>query len=612
MTTKSPFLLSEQQTSLLETLISEMEQPSLLWTSGYLAGLAMAQRRVSLAVKPQEAAAATVAAAPVAKSTLTILYGSQTGNAKRLAQRFAAESEAAGLSVQLVDVADYAVRKLKSETHLFVVISTQGDGEPPDSAREFFEFLHGKKAPKLDTLQYAVLALGDSSYPDFCGVGRKIDERLAALGAKRIHNRGDCDLDIETVAEPWWVDTLNLARTALAPAGSVAAPQQNANVIPLHPSASAWNRDKPFSAQVLENQRITARGTDKHIFHLELSLEGSGLHYQPGDSLGVWHFNPPSLVDNVLATLGVSGDQTFTHKGETFTLRQWFSEKLELTRLTRAFLVEHSSRVNAGVDQADLQAALAEGARDALAAFLGTHQLIDLLKRFPANWTAETLITSLRPLTPRLYSISSSQTVAEDEVHLTVAKVAYDAHGEAHLGAASGFLAELPADGQLPIYIEENRHFRLPKNADRDVIMVGPGTGVAPFRAFLQERIESGAAGRNWLFFGAQHFDTQFLYQTEWQDALKKKHLNRIDLAFSRDQQEKIYVQHLIEKQGAELYAWLQNGAHFYVCGSTDMEKDVKAALLKAIAQHSGKGDEFANAWFAEAQKEGRYSRDVY
>lgn len=601
MSAEPTFILSEQQNALLQALSSQLDSSSLLWTSGYLAGLAVAKAGSPVIAAPVQTAAAE---APV----LSVVYGSQTGNAKRLAERFAGEAEAKGLQVKLIDAAEYPTKKLKDERYLVVVISTQGEGEVPDGARDFIDFVNGKRAPKLDGLHYAVLALGDSSYPLFCNIGKDLDARLAALGAQRIKDCGTCDLDIETIADPWWEETFSDVQKRFAEASQSAAPT-SATVTPLRPlKTPAFNRDNPFKAPVLLKQRITANSTDKNIFHVELDLEGSGLHYQPGDSLGVWPTNNAALVQSILSTLGLDGEQQVSVKDETHSLSDWLRHKREITNVSRPFLVELDKRAS----HEAIKTAIADAGREQLVELLNHYQLIDVLKQYPAEWTAQSLVEALRPLTPRLYSIASSQKEVEDEVHLTVAKVEYEAHGEQHLGAASGYLDSVDEDSEVLVYVEENKRFRLPEDGSKDIIMVGPGTGIAPFRGFIQERAESDATGRNWLFFGAQHFFSQFLYQVEWQQAVKNKHLDRISLAFSRDQAEKIYVQHRILEEGAELWQWLDNGAHFYICGAIEMEKDVIAALQQVLIEHAGKTEEQASEYIASLQKEGRLSRDVY
>ena len=554
------------------------------------------------------------AASPVKQTgaTLTIVYGSQTGNAKRLAEQLARRSDANGVPVRLLRADAYPQRELARERYLAMVISTQGEGEPPDDSRGLVEFILGKRAPKLPTLQFTVLGLGDSSYAEFCAIGNRLDARLAELGATRFAPLGAADVDIDTVAAPWLEKALEQARELLKiPGGSVTTlhavqrerAQAEEAAQPLH------SREQPFHAVVLANQRIVSRDADRDLRHIELSLEGSGITYQPGDSLGVWANNPPALVAQWLDTLGLDGGIDVSYGGRTLPLALWLKREREITRLSRAFIV-----ALAAVSGHDELARLLQPTHSAeLAELLNTHQPIDLLRRYPASWSADALIAALRPLTPRLYSIASGQAQVGEEVHLTVAVVDYEAHGSRHWGAASTFLAAVDEDGTVPVFIESNDRFRLPADASRDIIMIGPGTGVAPFRAFVQEREETGAAGRNWLFFGNRHFAQDFLYQTEWQAALKKGALHRLDLAFSRDTSEKIYVQQRLHERGAELYAWLENGAHLYVCGdSTHMAKDVHAALIDVAVTHGGQSPDDARAWLADLMQQGRYARDVY
>lgn len=600
--------LSASQHDLLERFAADADGSALLWASGFLAGLARAQAPV-IAATPLAPIATTAPA--------TILYGSQTGNAKRTAEALHASLQAAGLPVRLLRADAYATRELANETLLYLVISTQGEGDPPDDAIGFTEFLLGKRAPRqLAQLKYAVLGLGDSSYADFCGIARKLDARLAELGASRVQTLGEADLDIDTVAVPWRESALDHARELLK---TTAAPAHLATVTPLRPiAAPLWTHEKPFAAELLANQPLTGRefkGTgfrsygviDKDVRHIELSLEGSGLHYEPGDALGIRHRNPDALIEAVLEATGLDGGSVVEHDGQSLPLSQWLSDKRELTRLSRPVLATLAERAKA----TELTQLLEPG-NAALAALLGDHQLIDVLRRWRGDWDAAALVAALRPQVQRLYSIASSRKRVGDEAHLTVDVLRYQAHGHGHLGAASGFLSALEEGSSVPAYIEANERFRVPADASRDIIMVGPGTGIAPFRGFVQERAETGASGRNWLFFGARHFNTGFLYQTEWQDALAKGELHRLDLAFSRDQAERIYVQQRLREQGRAVYDWLQNGAHFYVCGAIGMGKDVHAALLDIITTHNGGDADAAADTLSSLQREGRYARDVY
>jgi sulfite reductase (NADPH) flavoprotein alpha-component len=589
--------LPEDKTGLLARLVDGLDQAALHWLSGYTAGLAA--HTLAPLREPTLRAAVDVAPQP----QLTIVYGSQTGNAKRVAEALVREAENAGLAVRLLRADAYPLRELKFERLLYVVISTQGEGDPPDDARGFVEFLASKRAPRLDELKFGVLGLGDSSYAKFCAVGADLDARFAELGAMRLLARGDADIDIDTVAKPWQQRALGLAREALKTSAPLAT------VTPLYPAraGSVWTREKPYAAEVLANLRITARDSTRDIRHVELSLRDSGMSYEPGDALGVWPSNPPALVDDVLAALKLDGAASVTHEGQTLTLAQWLTDKREITRLAKPFVIAHALRAKSD----DLDAIVASPV--ALPKLLSERQPVDLLGAFSAEWNAQELVAALRPLTPRLYSIASSLKHVEDEAHLTVARVNYRAFGRDHVGAASEFLAARAADAKVPVFIEANERFRLPSDSTRDVIMIGPGTGVAPFRAFVQERAAVGARGRNWLFFGNPHFTSDFLYQTEWQQALKSGQLQRLDLAFSRDQAHKIYVQQRIGQSGRDLYAWLESGAHLYVCGdATRMAKDVHIALRAAIVEHGGKSLEDAEAYLAQLASERRYCRDVY
>lgn len=592
-----PASMDSARLSALERLAEGLSPAELYWVAAWSAARAEQLQRGLPGIQ-----------APPAKAlndALTILYGSQTGQAKRIATQLGERAEAAGLSVRLVRADAYPQRDLAKEKHLVVVISTQGDAEPPDDARGLVEFVLGKRAPKLPGLRYAVLGLGDSSYPQFCAIGRQLDERLAELGASRFAPLGEADVDIEAVAAPWAEHALEQAKKVLGAQPPVA---RVATLQPV-PRGAVHSRERPFAAPVLDNQAIVARDAARDVRHVELSLEGSGLSYQPGDAVGVWPQNPPALVQQWLSLLQLDGDQLANHDGRSLALRQWLTNERELTRLSRPLV---AALADVSGDQGLAQLLRPDQSR-ALAMLLTEHQPIDLWRRHPAAWSAEELVAALRPLTPRLYSIASSQKVVGDEVHLTVATVDYVAHGERHWGAASSFIAAASDERRLPIYIEANERFRLPQDDARDVIMIGPGTGVAPFRAFVQERRETGARGRNWLFFGNRHFTSEFLYQLEWQAALRDGSLHRLDLAFSRDGASKLYVQQRLREQGRELYAWLQDGAHLYVCGDANhMAKDVHAALIEVAIAHGGQSPEQAKEWLGELLQQGRYARDVY
>lgn len=580
----------------LSWLRDGLDAKSLLWISGYAAGLAAAQENTPpIAVE-----------APIQTPILSIFYGSQTGNARRAAEKLLEQVQFAGISARLIRLDQITPKDLLTERAVWFVVSTQGEGDPSDDARRFVEVLISKRAPPLPDLRYAVFGLGDSSYPKFCEIARLFDERLAELGATRWFARGESDVDVDASLLPWSELAVKRVRAEWA------VPQSAANVTPLRARSMApvYHRDTPFSAEVLANQRITARDSIKDIRHIELSLEHSGLNYEPGDSLGVWPENRLSTVEAVLTASALDGDASVAMKGESRSLSDWLRHERDLGKLSRSMLVALAER---SVDPQWKQLLQPEQ-RPALSAFLQAHRVLDVLSQHRVPWDAESLLRALNPLTPRLYSIASSRKQVDDEVHLTVAHAYWQNKGIEHHGVASHWLATCSSDeARARVYVEPNQHFRLPANADTDIIMIGPGTGVAPFRAFTQERAAIGAKGRNWLFFGNPHFASDFLYQTEWQQALKRGQLARMDLAFSRDQAEKIYVQHRLREQSRELYAWLQSGAHLYVCGdATHMAGDVHQALLDAIAKERQRGAEDALTYLSELDSEHRYLRDVY
>lgn len=584
--------LSDEQQRQLSQALSTLNTQQLAWVSGYLYGLSQAGSQPAV----------TGAAATAPSGNLTILYGSQTGNAKGVASAIKAQAEARGLPVTLTSMADYKPKQLKKETHLLVVVSTYGEGEPPESAVDLFEQLKKGKVGKLEGLKFAVLGLGDSSYEFFCQTGKDFDSLLTKAGADRVHELASLDVDYQDAAKAWGEQALNAIAATLSagPSGSSVASAVQQAV-----GHSQYSKENPFPARLSVNQKITGRDSTKDIRHIEISLEESGIRYQPGDALGIWFDNDPALVNEVLVLAGLSGDEA-TARG---SLREVLSRELELTRLHGGFIT--------GLAEISGNAALKDLAGDKaqVNALVASAQVVDVLKRFPTELTAEQLLGLLRPLTPRLYSIASSQSEVEEEVHLTVGVVRYPQEdGTVRSGAASSYLADrLAEDGEVRVFVEHNDNFRLPPNPDTPVIMVGPGTGIAPFRAFLQEREAQGAEGNNWLFFGNPHFTQDFLYQVEWQRYVKSGLLSKISLAFSRDQAEKVYVQHRLREAGQELYQWLEAGAHFYVCGDANqMAKDVQEALLDVIAEHGHKSREEAEEYLSELRRAKRYQRDVY
>jgi len=589
-------LLDAERSVLLARLTEGLDAAALNWISGYAAGLA-ARGAPALAVVP-----AKDRDVDVAPTRVTVLYGSQTGNAKREAERLAEGLRGEGAEVRLIRADAYLTRELAEERVLFVVISTQGEGEPPDDARGFVEFVSGRRAPKLEQLQFAVLGLGDSSYPQFNAMGRVIDARFEALGAKRLFARGEADVDVATVAAPW----LDQAREQVRALKPASAPTTTSNSTTTNALHATWHKEQPYTAELITNQRITARDSAQDVRHLEIALDPA-LAYEPGDALGVKPRNAAATVERLVARLGWSGHESVRIGDEIRSAHDWLEGHRELTRLHRGFVQQHAARAKSSV----LDALLAADAT-AFNEWLTARQIDDVLAEFPAEWTPGEFVAALRPLAPRLYSIASSRKVVGDEAHLAVA--VFDAQGPfgAQRGVASGFLADTAAGASVPVYVEANERFRLPADASRDVLMIGPGTGVAPFRGFVQERSAVGASGRNWLFFGARHARSQFLYQLEWQAALKAGTLHRLDLAFSRDSAERVYVQQRLSEQGRDVYAWLEGGAHLFVCGAIAMGKSVHAALREIVIEHGGRDAEAADEYLNELQRAGRYARDVY
>lgn len=593
-------VVDPNQLNQITQAIAGLNASQLTWVSGFVAGLAAAQDPNAVNI----ASSATTSVAEPAGS-LTIIYGSQTGNAKGIATAYQAKASEAGISAKVVSMADYKPRQIKNETHVAIVVSTHGEGEAPDDAVELHEFLGSKKAPKLPNLKYAVLGLGDTSYEFFCQTAKDFDTRLATLGATAIVERVDCDVDYDSVAAQWQDDVLAkikddlTAKTTHVPM----APAANSATV-----ASIYNKKSPFAGTLLTSQKITGRDSIKDIRHIEISLEDSGIQYQAGDALGVYFLNDDTIVKRILSAYNLNEDEMVTVGEESMTLATALTEKCELTLSYPTFIKALAESTG---DKA-LSTLLADKA--ALREYLVPRQIVDIAIDYPVKLTSQQLVDACRPLTARLYSIASSQTEVEDEVHLTVALVEYEEHGFVHQGGASGYLAKRLEEGaSVKVYVESNDNFRLPSDPNTPVIMVGPGTGIAPFRAFMQERDAQEAEGKNWLFFGNPSFTQDFLYQTEWQGYVKSGLLSKVSLAFSRDQAEKIYVQHRLIEQGAEVYEWLQAGAHFYVCGDANhMAKDVEQALLNIYQTHGKQSADEAKQSLLALRKAKRYQKDVY
>ncbi|WP_417500832.1 assimilatory sulfite reductase (NADPH) flavoprotein subunit [Marinobacter sp.] len=591
--------LSASQQARLAELLDGINEGQLFWLAGFLAG-----KCAGASANPGANTAGDENAPQCAAPELTILFGSQTGNTEELAQQLAARAADKGVSAKVLDMADYKPKQLKSEQYLAVLASTHGEGDPPDNALDFHEFLHGKKAPKLEGLRYSVLSLGDSSYEHFCKTGQDFDSKLAALGATALAERVDCDVDYEDLAEDW----INRVLETIVSEAGASQPTAASSVTAEQAPASIFSRKNPYAAVILTNQILSGRGSDKEVRHIELSLEDSGLTYKPGDAVGVYPENNPALVDELLNTLGFDGEQLVSADEREVSLREALAFYREITLLTPPLMKHWADLSN---DDA-LKALVADSTE--LRAWTEGRDLLDLIQAWPITKLApQELVNLLRKLPPRLYSISSSQAAVDDEVHITVAAVRYSSHGRDREGVASTWLSDRMSEGgQVRIYIDPNKKFALPDDS-KPVIMIGPGTGVAPFRAFLQEREEREAKGENWLFFGDRRFRSDFLYQSEWLKWRRDGLLTKLDVAFSRDQAEKRYVQHCLKENSAEVWAWLQRGASLYVCGDAEkMAPDVHQALLDIASEQGGLNPEQAEDYLRQLNRDKRYQRDVY
>lgn len=581
------------------------------WLNGYFAGL------TSFTATNDEGSE-KAAVATQSKTSLLIVYGSQTGSAEGLAKKLAKESAQQGFDASVKEANACTLDELAKTERLLLVTSTWGDGDAPDNAAQLLATLSAADAPQLEKLSFSVLALGDKNYSDFCGAGRKFDEALVKLGAKRIHPRVECDLDYESAAKGWMAAVLTaLSEDEKIISESVIGNQSRAAattdlLITDSPMTRSYSRMNPFPARLLVNRLLTGEGSAKEVRHFAISLEGSGLNYEVGDALGVLPANCPALVSDILAVLGCDGEEGVkAPDGSETSFRNALLRHYRVTQPASSLLEAIAERAQS----AELKNLLAPENKAALEKHLHGREVIDFLIAHPlARFTPPEFIGLLRKLNPRLYSIASSPKAHPGEVHLCVGIVRYESYGRSRKGVCSTLLADrVEGDTALPIFVQTSHGFRLPGSGDTPVIMVGPGTGIAPFRAFLEERQAAAARGRNWLFFGDQKRATDFLYRDELETMFKDGVLTKLDLAFSRDQAEKIYVQHRMLEHAKELFAWLEDGAHFYVCGDAKrMAKDIDTALHEIIQKAGGKTAEQAVEYVAKLKSAKRYQRDVY
>lgn len=588
----SPF--NEEQVKLLNELLPNLTGEQKIWLNGYLsAPLATIDTNV---VEEEK-----LSVAPTTK-TVTLLYGSQTGNSQGLAEKYAVALKANNVEVTVTSLAKFKPNNLKKITNLLLVVSTHGEGEPPDQAIQFYEFLHSKRAPKLEHLHFSVLALGDSSYEFFCKTGQDFDEQFEKLGATRIVPRTDCDIDYDEAAANWFT----AVQQALLQHTNTATKTEQKQIVE---GDATYSRKNPYYAEVLENINLNGRGSNKETRHIELAIEGANFHFEPGDSIGILPENDEALVNALVTALQFNPQAQVTVFDEVMQLKDALQKKLEITVLSKPLL----QKISAYTVHEEF-AKLSESTT-AWKDYARGRDLVDIAEDFaPFTWDAQQFVNLLRKIPARLYSIASSQLANSDEVHLTIGKVSYETNGRVRFGVCSGSVAGRVNIGDtLPIYVHKNPNFRLPEQADTPIIMIGAGTGVAPYRAFLEEREELGIAGNTWLIFGDQHFVTDFLYQTDWQRWLASGILAQMDIAFSRDTDKKIYVQHKIEEKAQAFYEWLEQGAVIYVCGDEkSMAADVDQTIRRIIEQQGNKTPEEAKAYINELKQHKRYQRDVY
>ena len=612
--TNSPF--TEGQATQINELLQTLTPEQKVWLSGYLVANQQLTSGTSDTQGSQIGAVSKDTETMLQqneptiqpeKRAITLLYGSETGNAQGLAEIFEERLSNIGHNVTLKAMDEFKPKNLKNVEDLFIITSTQGEGDPPDNAAELHEFIHGRKAPKLEGVRFSVLALGDQTYEFFCQTGRDFDKKLEELGAERLYERVDCDVDYEEDAEKWMANVINTIDSA--PEGTQSEQVVSESI--KSAKEKKYSKANPYQAEVLENINLNGRGSNKETRHIEFLLDNFGEEYEVGDCLVVLPQNDPALVELLMSTLGWDpGDQIeISEDGDTISLEEALTSYFEITKLTRPLLQNAAAYFD--------NEALEDKVQDSewIQNYIEGRDFIDLLNDFPPEeLEPEDLYQILRKLPPREYSISSSYQSLPDEVHITVGAVRYNTHGRDRSGVCSVQFAERIQPGDtVPIYLKRNPNFKFPKDGDTPVIMIGPGTGIAPFRAHMQEREEYGYKGNTWLFFGDQHFTTDFLYQTEWQEWLKDGVLEKMNVAFSRDTDQKVYVQHRIAEHSKEFNEWLEKGASIYICGDEkNMAKDVHQAIRNVLVKEQNLTEEDAESYLKQMKKDKRYQRDVY
>jgi sulfite reductase (NADPH) flavoprotein alpha-component len=565
-------MLAEAKLKVLEELIKNSNQEELIWINGYLNGIV------------KNSSAVAIPAATAATKKLTILYGTETGNSKKLATDFAAKAKQQQLQTKVVGMDQYRLTDLPKEEYLLAVVSTHGEGEPPAAAKKFYDHIHNNGF-KLEQLQYGVLALGDTSYPLFCKTGEDVDLQLNKLGGNRIAPLQKCDLEYDEDANSW-INTI--LKNITAPAANKTT---TAVTVPAAPAAKKGKQ--AYTGKIITKINLNDRGSSKETYHIE--IEAEGLEYQCGDSIGIVAENDAQIVTDIIAATHVDGNKSLEFKKEKFTIYELLKRKINIQHLPERLIQQYATVTGHEIPH-------------------GRADLLDIVKNYPVKNPAqfEEILVTLNGISPRLYTIASSPAAHNGEVHIVVVKDTFIVDDKKRFGLCSNYISQLKVNGNQQFFVQPNKRFRLPAE-NKDIIMVGPGTGIAAFRSFIAERDATGATGRNWLFFGEQHFASDFLYQTEIQNWHETGALNKVSLAFSRDQKEKVYVQHKMLQQGAELYDWLIGGASFFVCGKKQpMSHDVEHALLQIIEMHGNKTHEEAKQFLHQLEEEGRYEKDVY
>ncbi len=565
-------MLVDNKFKTLLDLVNNSTKEELIWMNGYLNGV----------VKNYTATPQVVDTANPAVNKITIVYGTETGNSKKLATDFAAKAKQNKIHAKVVGMDQYRLTDLSKEEYLLAVVSTHGDGEPPAAAQKFYDHIHNNGF-KLEQLKYSVLALGDTSYPLFCKTGEEVDEQLNKLGGQRIVPIQKCDVDYDDDANTWFdnvLKNLTVKKTDAIIAAPATAP-------------IAKKGKQTYACKVLTVINLNDRGSNKETYHIE--IEADGIEYQCGDSIGIVAENDSQLVTDIIATVNIDGNKSLEFKKEKFTIYELLKKKINIVYLTERLVKQYAAVTGHSIPE-------------------GRADLLELIKKYPVKNAAqfEEILVGLNAISPRLYTIASAPAAHQGEVHIVAVKDTYTVNNKKRFGLCSNYLSHLKINSTQQFFVQPNKRFRLPAE-NKDIIMVGPGTGIAAFRSFLAERDATGASGRNWLFFGEQYFASDFLYQTEIQNWFETGVLTKINLAFSRDQKEKIYVQHKMLEHGAELYHWLNNGASFFVCGKKHpMSMDVENALLQIIEQHGNKTTEEAKKYLEHLEEGGRYEKDVY